>query len=152
MAKKRSKEELEVLKEHAKILYIKEGVNTQKELAARVGVTENTIGKWLAEGMWDKYKKNLLLTRQELLSDLLDEATAINKKIKDKPEGERFADAKQADARRKIIKDIKELEGKSSKPEAISACILLLDFIRKVSLEKAQLLAPYIDGFIKQLL
>lgn len=150
--KKLNKEELELRKAHAKNLYVHEGVTTQKELAARVGITEKTIGKWITEGNWDKYKKNFVLTRQEQMGNLLDELTELNAAIKKKAAGLRFADSKEGDIRRKLIKDIKELETKASKPEAISACISLLDFVRKVSLEKAQQLAPYVDGFIKSLL
>jgi len=151
MAKTKSKSELEKLKGYAQILYTKEHLS-QKEIAERTDISEKTIGKWVADGNWDKYKKNFVLTRQEMMGDLLNEVTEINKAIKDRPEGLRFADSKTADVRRKLILDIKQLETSASKPEAISACAALLEFVRKVSLAKAQELAPFVDGYIKSIL
>lgn len=151
MAKKLTKADIETAKGYAKILYVKDKL-TQKEIAAKTDISEKTIGKWVVEGNWEKERKNFVLTRQEQMGNLLDELTEINAFIKTKDVGLRFADSKLGDVRRKLIKDIKELETSSSKPEAISACIALLEFIRKIDLKTAQDLAPYIDAFIKSIL
>ncbi|UOE47988.1 hypothetical protein MTO98_26615 [Mucilaginibacter sp. SMC90] len=151
MAKTRSKAEIERLKGYAKLLFIRDRLS-QKEIAQRTDVSEKTIGKWVEDGQWEKERKNFVLTRQEQMSKLLDELTEINAYIESFEKGKRFADSKLADVRRKLIKDIKELETKTSKPEAISACIGLLEFIRKIDLAKAQELSGYIDGFIKSIM
>lgn len=151
-AKKRlSKEEIENRKDHVKILYTKENITTNKELALRSGISEKTIGKWVAEEKesWDKLKKNLLLTREEQMLNLYDELTEINNFIKEKPEGFRFADSKLGDVRRKLVKDIKELETKAALPEIIHACTALLNFIRQADLKTAQELTKWVDVFIK---
>lgn len=58
MAKKRlTKEELERLKEHAKVLYLHENIINPKALAERVGTSGNTISKWVVEGKWANLKK-----------------------------------------------------------------------------------------------
>ncbi|WAC40575.1 DDE transposase family protein [Pedobacter sp. SL55] len=147
-----SKAEIERKKEHAKILYVKDGISTQKELAERVGVSEKTIGKWIVDGEWEKLKKNVVLTRQEQLLHLMDELAELNASIRLKPEGVRFADSKLGDVRRKLIKDIKDMETKASIPEIIHALTLLLDFVRKGNLEQAKDLAKIVDAFIKSLL
>ncbi|WP_113638971.1 transcriptional regulator [Nubsella zeaxanthinifaciens] len=157
MAKEQAKEraskaEMERKKEHAKILYVKDGIGTQKELADRVGVSEKTIGKWIVDGEWEKLKKNVVLTRQEQLLHLMDELAELNASIRLKPEGIRFADSKLGDVRRKLIKDIKDMETKASIPEIIHALTLLLDFVRKGNLEQAKDLAKIVDAFIKSLL
>ncbi len=51
------KEEPKRLREHAKLLCTEKGVSTQRELAARVGVREQTISKWIKNGKWNKWKK-----------------------------------------------------------------------------------------------
>jgi hypothetical protein len=51
--------------------------------------------------------------------------------------------------RRKLVKDIKELETKAALPEIIHACVQLLEFVRKIDLAKAQELSGLIDAFIK---
>lgn len=149
--KRRSKAELEKLKGHAKLLFVNDKLS-QKEISQRLDITEAVVSRWANDGGWEKLKKNFVLTRQEQMANLLDELTELNAAIKLKPEGMRFADSKQGDIRRKLIRDIKDLETKTNKPEAISACIALLDFIRKVNLPKAQELAVFVDGFIKSIL
>ncbi|MGB4774747.1 MAG: DDE transposase family protein [Daejeonella sp.] len=150
MAKGRlTKDQIEQRKNHAKLLYTREGVITQKELAQRVSISEKTIGLWIKEEGWERLQKNFLLTREEQMANLLDELAQLNAFIKLKPEGLRFADAKEGDVRRKLIKDIKELETKALLPDIIHACAGLLDFIRKADLSKAQELGRYVDAFIK---
>lgn len=135
-------------KEWAQSLITKEGL-TQKEAAIKVGVSTTTMNKWYQEGGWDKLGKNFLLTRSEQMAKLLDELVEINQHIQTYPEGQRFADSKLADVRRKLIKDIKELETKAALPEIIHSCVQLLEFVRKVDLAKAQDLSGVIDAFIK---
>lgn len=144
-----TKERRERLKEHAKLLYTRENVTTQKELAERVGVTEKTISSWISKGNWDKYKRNFILTREEQMANLLEELSEINASIKQKEVGERFADAKLAQVRRQLIKDIKDLETKALLPEIISALTQFLNFVRKNSLDDAQSISHYVDNFIK---
>ena len=153
MAKERlSKDVIEMRKTLAKKLYLHDNITTQKELSARVGISERSISKWINDEKWDKLKKNFLLTREEQMSNLLDELAELNAFIRKKPEGVRFADSKEGDVRRKLIKDIKELEAKAALPEVIAVCKMLLELVRKVDLKDAQLLSKYCDALIKSLL
>lgn len=153
MVKKRlTKEELERLKEHAKVLFLHENITNQKELAKRVCVSENTISKWVTEGKWANLKKNFLLTREERMSDLLDELTEIQSVIKKQKEGERFADHKTALIRRMLVNDIKALEVTASKPEIIAACMDLIKFVRPENATEAKTITKWADIFIKSLL
>lgn len=147
-AKSKTKQELERLKDYAKVLITREGL-TQKEAAQRTGVSATTINKWHTAGKWDKLAKNILLTRQEQLTNLYEELEALNDSIKAKDEGQRFASASEADARRKLLKDIDYLEKEASIPEIINSCTGLLEFVRKADLAKAQELSRYVDAFIK---
>lgn len=151
MAKKGrlTKAERERLQEHAKLLFTRDNITVQKELAERVGVSEKTMGEWIEEGGWKKLKRNFILTREEQLANLLDELTELNEAIKNKKEGTRFADSKEANVRRFLIRDIKDLETKALLPELISALTQLLDFVRKNDLGDAQMISKYVDSFIK---
>lgn len=135
-------------KEWAQTLITKERLS-QKEAAAKVGVSTTTMNKWYREEGWEKLQRNFLLTRSEQMAALLDELVEINEHIKTYPEGKRFADSKLGDVRRKLVKDIKELETKAALPEIIHACVQLLEFVRKIDLAKAQELSGLIDAFIK---
>lgn len=147
-----TKEQIEKAKNHAKLLFTREGITTQKEIAGIVGISEKTIGKWINEEGWEKLQRNFLLTREEEMANLLDELIELNKFIKLKPEGKRFADAKEGDVRRKLIKDIKELETKAALPEILHTCKLLLEFMRKANLQVSQELSVWVDAFVKSLM
>lgn len=148
MARK-TKDEIEELKARAKLYYLHEGITNQKELAKKVGVTAKTIGNWIAEGKWKKLQRNFVLTREELMASYLEELLEIKQAIKNKPEGERFADYKLAQIRRSLTKDIEALETEAQLPEIISAVTQLLNFVRKNNLEQAQELSHAVDAFIK---
>jgi len=147
--KRLNKEELARAKNHAKLLYTRDGITTQKELAQKVGISEQTMGKWIRDEGWEKLKANFVLTRQEQMANLLNELSELNAFILKKPAGLRFADAKEGDVRRKLVKDIKELETKALLPDVIHACVGLLEFVRKINLSTAQELSKYVDGYVK---
>lgn len=155
MAQKRlTKADIERLKTITKSLYIHEDITQQKALAGRIGVSENTMSKWfkLHEEDWKRLKKNIVLTREERMADLYDELTEIANHIKTLPEGKRFADSKLGDVRRKLIKDIKELEVNAALPEVIAALTGLVKFVRNENLDEAKIIMNWSDLYIKTLL
>lgn len=137
--------------ENAKLLYLN-GITDVEELADRVNVSTKTIYTWINKENWSKLKKNFILTREEQMAQMLDELVAINESIRSQPEGQRFADAKLAQVRRQLVKDIKDLETKALLPEVISALTQFLRFVRKKDLETAKELSHWVDSFIKSLL
>jgi len=150
MAKKGrlTKDELLQKQELAKLIYLTEDI-TQKELAERVGVTEKTVGKWIEEEGWAKLKRNIPLTRDELLSSWYDELAELKEHIKNKPEGKRFADFKEAQLRRSLLKDIEVLQQDSGIPETIQVMTAFVKFIRRNDLKNAQEVSHIADAFTK---
>lgn len=149
MARK-TKEEIAKQQELLQINYVERNITDVDVLIKIVGATKKTIYKWIKELNLDKLKRNILLTYEEQLSHLLNELVEINKAIKNKPEGERYADFKEAQIRRSLTKDIEALKTKDAQlPEMISALTKFLNFLRKNSLEQAQETAHLVDAFIK---
>jgi len=69
-------------KEFAKMLYLDTKLNiTSKEIADRVGVRPNTVGKWIEKEKWGKVRKSLMVTRQKMISDLYDQLEWLNNHI-----------------------------------------------------------------------
>ena len=62
MARK-TKAEQERLKELAEHLYTSDTRITKKEVAEKVGVTQNTIAKWIDLGKWDEKRISLVTTK-----------------------------------------------------------------------------------------
>jgi DNA-binding transcriptional regulator LsrR (DeoR family) len=104
------------MREVAKALFMQGFL--QQEIHEKLGVSKASVCKWAKEENWDTLKKNLVNSKSERLSELYDELAALGKSIKDREDGQRFPTPKEADIRRKIIKDISELESRYNIAEA----------------------------------
>jgi DNA-binding XRE family transcriptional regulator len=131
-------------------LYYLQGYTVQKDLATKVGVTEKTISKWKIEGRWENLVLNIPMVKQQQIQKLLRELEAINGHIENKAEGKRFADSKEADVRRKLIADIKDLEGEASVSETINVAMAFTKWVSKTDAELSRTMSIYFDLFIKE--
>jgi Transcriptional regulator, contains sigma factor-related N-terminal domain len=138
-------------KEWAKTLYLKENL-TQQEIADRVGVSRITVNRWIADGKWEVQKAGLTLTREEQIANLYRQVAEINRKIADKPEGERFASNAEADILGKLSAAIKKMETDVGIADIISVQTKFIEFLRSIDFEKAKELTQLSDAFIKSLL
>lgn len=94
------------------MLYLKENL-TQQEIAEKVGVSRVTVNKWIKTEMWEQRKAGLTLTREEQISLLYQQVAEINRNIKEREEGKRFATSKEADVLIKLSSAIKKMETES---------------------------------------
>lgn len=153
MAKTRlTKDEIEQRKNHAKLLYTREGVITQKELAQRVGISEKTIGLWIKDEKWEKERASVILTKEEELRRIYEQLTELNDCIRLRPKGSRYSDTKEADILIKLSATIKNLETEVSVAEAIEVLKKLINLTRKESLADAKVITKWSDILIKTLL
>ena len=135
-------------KDWAKMLYLKEHI-TQKEIAERVNVNKMTVGKWVKEGKWEELKTAVSITKEEQLANLYLQISEINKTIAGRPEGERYATPKEADAINKLAAAIEKLEKETGISDIISVSKSFLDWLRKTDIDKAKELSVYFDAYIK---
>ncbi len=134
------------LREVAKVLFM-QGY-TQKEIAAKINVSEQTISKWSKTDHWDNLKKNLVNSKTERLSELYDELMALNAMIKTREEGLRFPNSKEADIRRKLIRDIADLERKYNIGQTTVIARDFITFCRDIDFDFSQKANEYFDLFI----
>lgn len=137
-------------KEELAKMYYLQGYTVQKELAAKVGVSEKTISKWKIEGGWDKLMLNIPMVKQQQIQKLLRELEELNEHIEGKAEGKRFADSKEADVRRKLIADIKDLEGEASVSDIIGVAMAFTKWVSKTDVDKSREIGNLFDLFIKE--
>ena len=90
------------------MLYLKEHL-TQVEVAERVGVSKQTLCKWVKTEKWEELKTSVSLTREEQLANLYRQVAEINKAIASRGEGERFATSKEADTINKLAAAIEKM-------------------------------------------
>lgn len=134
------------LREVAKVLFM-QGY-TQKEIAGKIAVSEQTISKWAKADHWNNLKKNLVNAKSERLSELYDELLAFNLMIKNREEGCRFPNSKEADVRRKLIRDIADLERKYNIGQTTTIARDFITFCRDIDFDFAQKANEYFDLFI----
>ena len=114
----------------AKILFTREQLD-QKVVAKKVGISEKTMSKWVNDFNWKKLRSRLLLAKDEQISFMYEELEEISNKIKNKEEGERFADTKQADIRIKTTAAIRNLETDLGIHEIVDVGIKFIKFLQK---------------------
>lgn len=135
-------------KEWAGMLYLKENL-TQQEIADKVGVSRITVNKWIKAEMWEQRKAGLTLTREEQIRLLYQQVAEINRNIKDRDEGKRFATSKEADVLIKLSSAIKKMETESGIADIIDVGMRFIEFLRPVNLELAKDVTRMFDLFVK---
>lgn len=146
---RRSKQETKELLNWAKSLFINNGLNN-KEIHLKTGLTERTISKYRELENWDNLKAATVISKPEQLALIYDQINELNTHIKNKPEGTRYANSKEADALKKLTSAAKDLEGEMGLSEIINVSIPLLKYIKQINYEDSQKLQGYIDGFIRK--
>ena len=116
----------------AKSLYM-DGNYTQEEIADKVGTTRQTVSRWIKAESWDTLKASLSITPAQIISQWNRQIVEINKKINERPEGERFANTKEADALSKLAGAIKKLEADIGVTDCVSVSMRFLSWLQQNS-------------------
>lgn len=135
-------------KEWAQQLYC-ENQLSQKAIADKVDVSEKTLSKWVNDGNWDTLRKNLLVSRQEQLSRLLEQLDELTAKIREKPTGSRYASTAEADTIKKLTASIKDLMEETNLSDVFEVGKKFIQFMQQVDFEKSKEAASWYDAFIK---
>jgi len=138
---------IEQKREWAQLLYTKEHL-TQKEIAERVGISVQTMSKWVTKFKWDELKVSLTITREEQLKNLYRQLSEMNKAISER-DGNKYPTAAEADTITKLANAIDKLETETGLNEILSTFKEFLNWMRKFNLEEAQRLVPLFDDFVK---
>ena len=133
-------------KEYAKLIFLRENI-TQQEIADRVGVSRVTVNKWAKE--WEALKLNLLQTREERIASTLSQLDELDRSIAAKEEGKRFPTTAEADIRRKLTADLEAHEQEASVRDIYNVSRGLLDYVRRIDLDRAKEISDYFDSYIK---
>lgn len=131
------------------MLYIKENL-IQQEIADKVGVSRQTINKWIKDEKWEERKAGITLTREYQIDNLYRQVAEINKVIAGRPEGERFASNGEADILAKLSTSIKKLETEVGIVDLVSVAQRFVKFVRAIDLDKAKEFTRLFDAFIKE--
>lgn len=104
-------------REWAQLLYTKEHIS-QKEIAERVGVSQQTMSRWVTKFKWDELKASITITREEQLKNLYRQLSEMNKAISER-EGNKYPTAAEADTITKLASAIDKLESETGLNEIL---------------------------------
>lgn len=143
-----AKQQKDNRRELAEILFM-QGY-AQREIARMVEASEVSVSRWAKAGDWDTIKERTLNSKNQRLSELYAELAEFNRMIKDR-EGYKIANSKEADVRRKLIRDISDLEQKYNIAQTTTIARDFITYIRKDDPELAEEVLHYFDEFIDNL-
>ncbi|MBD1394268.1 helix-turn-helix domain-containing protein [Mucilaginibacter glaciei] len=133
-------------REYAKVLYLSENIS-QKDLAARVGVTEKTLSGWIEQGGWKNLKRSLLTTRQNQLNMLYDQLDFLNTEISKRDN--KAATSKEGNTIIQLANAIKKLEIQTSVGETIEVARAFIGYVGSSDIELAKKVTVFFDLFIQ---
>ena len=124
-------------KEYAGVLYLKDNL-TQQEIAEKVGVSRQTLSKWIKAEKWEERKVGITLTREDQISNLHRQVAEINN-----------ATPSEADTLGKLAAAIKKMESDVGIADIISVGMRFINWLRPVDMNKAKEFTGLWDMFIK---
>lgn len=135
-------------KEWTKLMFLKDN-KTQREISDITGVSEKTISKLKKEENWDRLRSSIIISKAEELRRIYQQINELNTKIEKRPDGDRYANSKEADTLSKLAATAKNLESDLSVVDIIDAFIGFQDWLREVNLELAKAIIELQDRYIK---
>lgn len=148
-----TKKELEQKREHARLLYMQG--EPQKVIAEKIGVSAQTITKWVNDNGWDQSRAAANITRPELVNKLLNSINVLLEDLTDAPSPEKTAAS--ADKLVKFAATIERLEKKTSVVDIIEVFMAFskwlqyrMSFDPNVTPELLKTINHYHDLFISE--
>lgn len=132
----------------AKTLYIQSG-HTQEEIADKVGVTRQTVARWIRAENWEELKASQTITPELIIAGFNRQIIEINNKIESRPVGARFASPPEADALAKLAGSIKKLQQDVGVADIVSVGMRFLTWLRPLDPEQGKQFNNLFDAFIK---
>lgn len=128
--------------------YFRQGFS-QIEIASKIGVSQQTLSRWVKQEGWRDERTSLTQTRQALLKQYHDQLSELNRIISLRNKGHRMPTKPEADVMTQLLNAIQKLENEASISQTISVFTDLLDFVRLHAPDKVIALSDLCDAFIK---
>ncbi|MDD7726246.1 MAG: phage terminase small subunit-related protein [Bacteroidales bacterium] len=138
-------------RDYAKHLYLTEPSILQKELAERVGVSKNTISRWVTEGKWEELRASVVTSKATQLARLYRHLAELNDSVESRPPGERYVGTRDVDTLTKLTAAIRNLETETNIADKIEVGKEFLAHVRRsgAPVETVKAIATLYDTYIK---
>lgn len=128
--------------------YYKRGT-TLVEISQKIGISQQTLCRWVKDGQWKQELQSITQTRQQMLRQYHDQLAELNAQIQSREPGKRIPTKPEADVMTQLLNAIKRIENDADVSTVISVLVDFLEFIRKEQPDKAVEISDYCDAFIK---
>lgn len=142
-------------KEFARVLYM--SGEQQNIIAEKVGVSKQTVNRWVAEGEWDKRRAAQSVTRPEIVNNLLRAISNEVEKLNEEKDAEKVAGA--CDKLSKLAATIEKLDKKANVVDAIEVFIAFGKWLQhraasdeELTPELVKAINKYQDLYVSELL
>ena len=131
----------------ARVLFVRENLD-QKTIAKRVGVSEQTISKWVNDLGWKKLKNRLLLGKDEELNNMFEQLSALNEHIKNSET--RYPDNKTVNIQRMLTSNIRDLETDLGVADLVESGIRFIKHLQQIgTIEQVYEVSDLWNSFIQ---
>ena len=138
--------------EKARLLYLNSDLN-QKQIAENIGVTENTISKWIEKFGWKKLKVAMSITKDKIIATTYLQIAEIQQKAIDE---DRTLSPSESDQILKLSKVVKDLSGSLGVVTVIGVLMNYGNYIQKrmsgdrsyMSFDDFKKMVSYHDDFV----
>jgi transposase-like protein len=131
----------------AKILFTREHLDA-KIVSKKVGVSENTMSKWVNEFNWKALRKRLLVSKEEVLNNLYEQLEALDDEIRES--NKKYPDSKQADIKIKLTASIRNMETDLAVADLIESGMRFIKHLQKVgTFEQVMEVSEFWDSFVR---
>ena len=121
---------------------------SQKELAARVGVSENTLSAWVNDGAWKTIKGAKTATRQQMITELYQQLNLIKEAAVDAQGKRRAMTHTEVQSVKMITKSIQELDKTLAADTYMQVVEELMTWLFESNPEEAKRMLPRVDSFM----
>lgn len=125
---------------------------TQRDIATRIGVTENTVSRWCRDGHWDELREAGRTSKPSVLRDLYAELAELNRVISERDPGNRFASKDESLTRARLVKNIADLEQRYNIGHAVDIGRDFCTFVSTTDFEAARLVVSLWDAFLETII
>ncbi|MES2702827.1 MAG: helix-turn-helix domain-containing protein [Bacteroidota bacterium] len=104
---------------------------TQRDIAAKVGVSERTIFNWIRQFAWERLKRAAYQAPAMIAENLCSQLVELQSSIAAREPGNRFPTKDEAEITRKLLTGLDKVKKYPSKSQTLQVFTLFRDFLRK---------------------
>lgn len=138
---------MDIQKQQARNLYFQTDM-THADIAAIIGVSDQTIYRWIKQNNWKQMKEAATRTPLAIVEMLYKQLYTLNNNVCNRDEP--VPTSQEAEINRKLINSIDKLKRQASLSENIQVLMGFTGFLNKIDNELTKKVVTYADQYLKE--